>query len=248
MQREKLLSYLNQLLSIDLFYDYCPLGLQVEGKENVIKIVTAVTASLRAIDFATKHNADMLLVHHGIFWKNEADIVIGWKRKRLKKILEFDLNLVAYHLPLDAHPELGNNAQLAEKMQWKCEKITGEQGLLCVGELNNRMSLRNLEMQLERVLKRKPLVIGQPNKEIKKIAWCTGGGQNFFLEAIAQGVDVFVTGEVSEAQYHFANETDVAFVSAGHHATERYGIWALGAHIHRKFNLEVIYFDEENPI
>ncbi|MBN3859403.1 Nif3-like dinuclear metal center hexameric protein [Neisseriaceae bacterium PsAf] len=248
MKREKLLNYLNQLLNIDLFSDYSPLGLQVEGKEEVLKIVTAVTASLKAIDFATKNNVDMLLVHHGMFWKNEADVVTGWKKKRLQELLKFDLNLVAYHLPLDAHPELGNNAQLAKKMQWVCQKTTGEQGLLCVGELINKMSLNNLEMQLEIELKRKPLVIGRPNKEIKKIGWCTGGGQNFFLEAIAQDVDVFVTGEASQAQYHFANETDVAFISAGHHATERYGVLALGEHIQEKFGLEVIFFDEKNPI
>lgn len=248
MQRETLLNWCQENLQAAQFKDYAPNGLQVEGEKQIEKIITSVTASLAAIEFAIAQKAQMLLVHHGLFWKSEPIVITGWKKQRIAKLLANEINLVAYHLPLDAHPKWGNNAQLAEKMGWQCIEQIGEQNLLNIGTLPEQQTLSLLANQLETVLQRKPIVVGNLSGSLKKIAWCTGGAQSFFQQAIDAGVDAFITGEISEAQYHLANETGVAFISAGHHATERFGIQTLGEQLTKEFSLTHQFFDENNPV
>lgn len=246
--RENLLSWCQENLQVAQFKDYAPNGLQVEGKEEIHKIITSVTASRAAIEFAREQNAQLLLVHHGLFWKSEPVVITGWKKQRIATLLANDINLVGYHLPLDAHQQFGNNAQLAAKMGWQFNHQLGEQNLLNIGFLpEQQQNLAALAQNIERVLQRKPQVIGHLSGSLKKIAWCTGGAQSFFQEAIDAGVDVFVTGEISEAQYHLAHETGVAFISAGHHATERFGVQALGEALAQTFSLVHQFFDENNP-
>lgn len=246
---QAILAWCDQQLQTHLYRDYAPNGLQVQGVADIYKIVTAVTASRAAIEFAVEQGAQMLLVHHGMFWKSEPISITGWKRERIATLLRHDVNLVGYHLPLDGHPQWGNNAQLAQKCGWLPESQFGEQNLLNVGTLpENQNTLAKLTMHLESVLQRQPTVIGHLSGSLKKVAWCTGGAQSFFQQAIDAGADVYITGEISEAQYHLAKETGVAFISAGHHATERYGVQALGAAIAHEFSVETSFFDEANPV
>ncbi|HFC8518444.1 Nif3-like dinuclear metal center hexameric protein [Neisseria weaveri] len=245
--RKAILNWCDEILQTHTFKDYAPNGLQVEGREDTEHIVTAVTASRAAIHYAVEQQADMLLVHHGMFWKSEPLTVTGWKKERIAALLKHDINMAGYHLPLDAHPELGNNAQLAAIMGWKTEYCCGEQNLLNIGVPVEPITLAGLGKKLSETLQRKPVVIGSADKPIKRIAWCTGGAQGFFQTASDEGVDVYVTGEISEAQFHLAQETGTAFISAGHHATERYGIQALGKEIAQKFDVKVDFFDEQNP-
>lgn len=245
--RRDFLTWCNETLQTALFKDYAPNGLQVEGREYIGKIVTSVTASRAAIDFAVEQKADLLLVHHGMFWKNELPTVTGWKQERIAALLRHDINMAGYHLPLDAHPTLGNNAQLADRLGFATEKRFGEQNLLNSGSLKQAKTLGALAAHIETVLQRKPVVIGKPEREIRRVAWCSGGAQGFFQTAIDEGVDLYLTGEISEAQYHLANETGTAFISAGHHATERYGVRALAESAAEVFGLEVCHFDENNP-
>ena len=245
--RREILAWCDETLQVGLFKDYAPNGLQVEGKEEIAKIATSVTASKAAIDFAVEQGADLLLVHHGMFWKSEPVTITGWKKARIETLLHHQINMAGYHLPLDAHPQLGNNAQLAEKLDWALEKQFGEQNLLNTGRLKTTQTLAQLSERIEAVFGRKPTVIGDFEREINRIAWCSGGAQGFFQTAVDEGVDAYLTGEISEAQYHLANETGVAFISAGHHATERYGVRALGDAVAEKFGIEVGHFDENNP-
>ena len=245
--RQEILDWCSETLQPSMFQDYAPNGLQVEGKENIHTIVTAVTASLAAIEYAVSKNADMLLVHHGYFWRSEPITITGWKKLRIATLLQHQINMVGYHLPLDAHSTLGNNAQLAQLLGWKLESLAGEQNLLNIGRLNQPCTLDQLADDLTTKLQHKPIIIGDSNKLLHRIAWCTGGAQNFFQVAIEAGVDVFVTGEISESQYHMAQESGVAFISAGHHATERYGVQALGAALAKRFNMDIYFFDEKNP-
>lgn len=245
--RQEILDWCHEALQVDAFKDYAPNGLQVEGRETVETIVTSVTASKAAIDFAAARQADMLLVHHGMFWKSEPVTITGWKKDRIGALLQHQINMAGYHLPLDAHPEWGNNAQLAAVLGWETERRCGEQNLLNIGRLKTEQTLAQFSDGIERVLGRKPVVVGDADKAIKRIAWCTGGAQGFFQDAIDQGADVYLTGEISEAQYHLANECGVAFVGAGHHATERYGVQALGRALQKAFGVRVYHFDENNP-
>ncbi|QEY23693.1 Nif3-like dinuclear metal center hexameric protein [Neisseria animalis] len=246
--RQEILAWCDETLQAAAYKDYAPNGLQVEGREEVAKIVTSVTASKAAIDFAVAEHADMLLVHHGMFWKSEPLTITGWKKARIETLLKHQINMVGYHLPLDGHAELGNNAQLAKQLGWQTEACFGEQNLLNIGSTAQVQTLAQFADGLESVLRRKPLVIGDLDKQIKRVAWCTGGAQGFFQEAIEAGADVYVTGEVSEAQYHLSNETGVAFVGAGHHATERYGVRVLGDALAHRFGVQVCHFDENNPV
>ncbi|WP_274585606.1 Nif3-like dinuclear metal center hexameric protein [Neisseria leonii] len=245
--RDELLAWCAQALNVAAFKDYAPNGLQVEGGHTVRRIVAAVTASKAAIDYAVAEGADMLLVHHGMFWKSEPVPLVGWKRQRIAALLAHNINLVGYHLPLDAHPEWGNNAQLAALMGWETEYTCGEQGLLSVGIWPQGGTLADLTAQLYGKLARAPVAAGDMGRTIRRLAWCTGGAQGWFQTALEQGVDAYVTGEISEAQFHLANETGVAFVSAGHHATERYGVQALAAALAAQFGVETVFFDEQNP-
>lgn len=245
--RQEILDWCDETLQVKLFKDYAPNGLQVEGRNEIRKIATSVTASLAAVEFAAEQGADLLLVHHGMFWKSEPVTVTGWKKTRIEMLLRHGINMAGYHLPLDAHPELGNNAQLAKLMEWETDYVCGEQGLLNIGRLKTPKNAQELLHALEAKLGRKPVAAGNCSREIRTVAWCTGGAQGFFQTALDEGIDAYITGEISEAQYHLANETGSLFVSAGHHATERYGVRALGAAAAAKFSLEVCGFDEENP-
>ena len=248
MQLFELRDYTAQLLQTQLFKDYCPNGLQVEGRAEVLKIATAVSASQAVIDAAAAWGADALLAHHGFFWRNEDAPIVGIKKNRIAKLLQHEMSLLAYHLPLDAHQQLGNNAELARLMGWQLVARHGDNNLLNVGELETTRSLANLLVQLSEKLHRVPQVIAGDGREIRRVAWCTGGAQGYFEQAIAHGVDAYITGEISEQSFHLAQESGVAFIAAGHHATEQFGIQALGAHLAEKFKLTHQFFNQDNPI
>ncbi len=240
--------YIGSLLEVNRFRDYCPNGVQVEGRSEVRRIATGVTASQLLLDSAAAWGADAIIVHHGYFWRGEDAAITGIKKRRVAHLLSHDLSLLAYHLPLDAHPELGNNAQLAKLMDWQERGRFGEQNIACFGELNRPQTLSELAGGLTQKLERVPLVIGEMSSQLKKIAWCSGAAQSYFEQAIALGVDVFVTGEISEQNVHLAQESGVAFISAGHHATERYGVMALGDNLADSLGLECRYFEQNNPV
>lgn len=240
--------YIASLLEPDRFRDYCPNGVQVEGKAEVRRIASGVTASQRLLKAATAWNADAILVHHGYFWRNEDAAVTGIKKQRLAYLLKHDVNLLAYHLPLDAHAELGNNAQLGKRLDFIEHGRFGEQDIACYGELAQAQTLAQLTQKIAHNLQRTPLVIGEGDPTIRRIAWCTGAAQGYFEAAIALGVDAFLTGEISEQNVHVAQETGVVFIAAGHHATERYGVQALGAHLAEHCGIEHRFFELENPV
>lgn len=248
MKLDALRDYNASLLQTGQFKDYCPNGVQVEGRTEVLRIATAVTASKQVLDEAIAWEADAILVHHGYFWRNEDACIVGVKKKRIAQLLKNDVSLLAYHLPLDAHPELGNNAQLGKLLGMAEQGRFGEQNIACFGALESPLTLTQFAHQVTQKLQRIPQVIGDGDKVIRRAAWCSGGAQGYFEAAIAQGVDAFLTGEISEQNYHIANETGVAFIAAGHHATERLGIRALGAHLVDRFQLEHRFFDQNNPI
>lgn len=248
MQRSEVLHALDSLLEPWRFKDYCPNGLQVEGRNDVRRIITGVTASAALIDAAIALQADTILVHHGYFWKNEDPRVLGMKKSRLARLLSHDINLIAYHLPLDAHPTLGNNAMLARVLGITPQGQGGEQNLLWHGELAQPMTLAAWAQHLETRLSRAPLVLGVPDKLIRRVGWCTGGAPGMFTDAVALGVDLYLTGEASEPCAHIAAETGVAFAAAGHHATERYGVQALGEHLADALGLDVRWMDIDNPV
>jgi dinuclear metal center YbgI/SA1388 family protein len=234
-------------LNVDRFKDYGPNGLQVEGRAEVRHLVCGVTASLALIEAAIAAGADAILVHHGLFWRGQDGRVTGWMKQRLARLLAADVSLLAYHLPLDAHAELGNNAQLGRVLGWQADGRFGEQDLGFIGAAAQPLSLQALGEQIEQGLGRAPVLAPGDGRVLKRIAWCTGGAQGYFEQAIAAGADVFVTGEISEPQAHLAAETGVAFVAAGHHATERYGVQALGQHLAQQFGLSQQFIDLPNP-
>jgi dinuclear metal center YbgI/SA1388 family protein len=248
MLLDELRDYNASLLQTDLFKDYCPNGLQVEGRAEVRRIATAVTASHAVLDAAILWGADAVLVHHGYFWRNEEAAIVGIKKRRIAQLLRNDVSLLAYHLPLDAHPELGNNAQLGKLLGLTEQGRFGEQNMVWAGVLAAPLPLAQFGLKIERGLQRKPQLIGDGEKLVRTVAWCSGGAQGYFEQAIARGVDAYLTGEISEQNFHLANETGVAFIAAGHHATEQFGIQALGAHLSAQFNLEHRFFDQANPV
>ena len=248
MKREELVDYLDGLLVPGKFRDYCPNGLQVEGCAEIVRLVAGVTASQALLDVAVARNADAILVHHGYFWKGEDGRVTGIRRKRLSSLLANDINLLAYHLPLDAHPELGNNAQLAQRLGWVEEGRFGEQDIAWLGSLVGPGTLAELAADVARVLGRAPLVIGEGSKLIRRIAWCSGGAQSYFEQAIALGVDAYLSGEISEQTVHLARESGVAYLAAGHHATERFGVQALAEHVAQQFGIACEFVDLDNPV
>lgn len=248
VQLNELTHYTQQLMQVERFKDYCPNGLQVEGRAEIRKIVTGVTASMALLEAAYLAGADLILVHHGYFWRNEDARIIGIKRNRIAFLLENHLNLMAYHLPLDAHPELGNNVQLGKLLGLSPITYAGELELVAYGELDQAVTLNDFAAMIEKRLQRQPLIIGNPQQRIKKVAWCTGGAQGYIDKAIEMGADVFVSGEISEQTTHQALESGVSYISAGHHATERYGIQALGEHLAEKYNLLHEFVDIINPV
>lgn len=247
MKREELARYLDNLLDAARFRDYCPNGLQVEGRAEIRRVVTGVTASQALVEAAIARQADALIVHHGWFWRGEDGRVTGFRHKRMKALLLADINLFGYHLPLDAHPELGNNAQLAQLLGWQASGRFGEQDIGWHGTLPAPQSLAELSASIGAKLERPPLAIGEPERRIERLAWCTGGAQGYFEQAIALGVDAFISGEISEQTVHLARETGVAYLACGHHATERYGATALAEHL-RTLGLEAEFVDIGNPV
>ena len=248
MQRDDLARYLDQLLEVPRFRDYCPNGLQVEGRAGVSRLVTGVSASQALIEAAIGAGADALLVHHGYFWKSEDGRITGTRRRRIGLLLQHDISLFAYHLPLDAHPQHGNNAQLGALLGLTEKGRAGEHNIVAHGCTAATQPLAAFAAHIESRLGRAPTVIGDPAQRIARIAWCTGGAQGYFEDAIALGVDAFITGEISEPQVHLARESGVAFIAAGHHATERFGVQALGAHLAARFGIEHRFIDVPNPV
>jgi len=246
--RTEIESYLNTLLEVGNFKDYGPNGLQVEGKEGIGKVVSGVTASLALIEAAVARQADAVLVHHGLFWKGYDGRITGWMKKRIELLLANQINLLAYHLPLDAHPYLGNNAQFGHRLKFTADGRFGEQALGFIGTPSQPLTTAALGALLKFRLNRDPIVVdGAPGRPLRRVAWCTGGAQGYFEAAIAAGADAYITGEISEPQAHLARETGVSFFACGHHASERYGAPALGAHIAEKFGLEHEFIEIDNP-
>ena len=230
--------------------DYCPNGLQVEGRPQVRRIVSGVTASQALLDAAVEAGADVVLVHHGYFWKGENPCVTGMKRRRLHTLLANDMSLLAYHLPLDVHADVGNNVQLAAQLGITVEgplEPENPSTVCLVGSLAEAMTAEDFARHVHQVLGREPLLIAGEGM-IRRVGWCTGGGQGYIDQAIAAGVDLYLTGEASEQTCHSAQENGISFIAAGHHATERYGVQALGEYLARRFAIEHVFIDCPNPI
>ncbi|HWS75977.1 MAG TPA: Nif3-like dinuclear metal center hexameric protein [Quisquiliibacterium sp.] len=240
--------FAGELLAAARFKDYCPNGLQVEGEGPIRRMVSGVTASETLIRAAIERDAQALLVHHGYFWRGEDPRLLGTRRRRIALLLEHGLHLFAYHLPLDVHPELGNNAQLARVLGWKVDGRFGEDGLGCWHELARPMSPAALAARVSRRLGQRALSVGNPPAVIRRVAWCTGAAQDLLEQAIAVGADAFVSGEISERTTHLAREAGVLYLSAGHHATERFGVQALGERLAAEFGFEHVFVDDPNPV
>ena len=249
MQRNSFLAHLNEWLQPELVNDYCPNGLQVEGARTIQKIVTGVTASQALIDAAIAVKADTILVHHGYFWKGEAEPIVGMKGKRIRSLIENNINLIAYHLPLDIHPEFGNNAQLLKLLNTHSSSAIDlpPNGILQLGEFAEPITGTALAQRIEQQLKRPLVASVHSDSKINSVAVCTGGGQGFIEQALAAGADAFITGEVSEQTIHVARECGIQFFAAGHHATERYGVRALGERIAEQLGIAVEFIDIDNP-
>ncbi|HJV74546.1 MAG TPA: Nif3-like dinuclear metal center hexameric protein [Noviherbaspirillum sp.] len=250
VNRDNFAKYLEQALDITRFRDYCPNGLQVEGRPRIQRLVTGVTANLALIEAAIEVGADTILVHHGYFWRGEDARVVGPKKNRLKLLLENDINLFAYHLPLDAHPVLGNNAQLAKRLGLVAEGHFGEDGIGWLGSLedSNIKTVGDLVRVIQLQLGRAPLLIGDPMQPLERVGWCTGAAHNMLADAIAAGATAYLSGEISEPIVHLAREAGVAYIACGHHATERYGVQALGMHLAEQFSIDHRFIDIANPV
>lgn len=247
VHRDEISNYLNAFLEVDRFSDYGPNGLQVEGRPGIARIVTGVTASLAFIEAAGAAQADAVLVHHGLFWRGQDGRITGWMKQRVAALLSRDLNLFAFHLPLDAQPEVGNNAQLAARLGFTPQARFGDRDLGMIGTPSQALPLAGLAAWVQSRLGRVPTLAPGDGRTIRRVAWCTGGAQGYFEAAIAAGADAYLTGEISEPQAHIAHETGVAFLACGHHATERYGAPALGEHLARKFGLQHEFIEIDNP-
>ena len=252
MQLNELVSYTNRLLAIENFSDYCPNGLQVQGRAEVQTLVGGVTACQALLDAALERQADAVLVHHGYFWKGEDPCIVGIRYQRLRTLIRHDLSLLAYHLPLDAHPLYGNNIQLAARLNLTIEGCFGPPGrgpaIGCIGALAQPASGAEFAARIATTLDRPPLHIPGTAPLIHRLAWCTGAAQSYLEAAIEQKVDAFLTGEISEPAVHLARESGLHYFAAGHHATERYGVQALGTHLAEQFGLQFTFVDIANPV
>ncbi|MBC7499579.1 MAG: Nif3-like dinuclear metal center hexameric protein [Herminiimonas sp.] len=250
IDRDMFAKYLADTLDSNRFRDFCPNGLQVEGRKEIASLVTGVTASIALIEAALDVKADAIVVHHGYFWRGEDARVIGQKQRRLKLLLAHDVNLFAYHLPLDMHPQLGNNAQLAIQLGLHDHGRFGEDDIGWLGAAaDSRLrSVGDLAARIEARLGRAPLVIGDPAQPLGQVGWCTGAAQNFLGDAIAAGASTYLSGEISEQTVHLARESGVAYLACGHHATERYGVQALGQDLAEKFRIAHRFIDIANPV
>jgi len=246
-----LVSELAGLLDVKQFNDYCPNGLQIEGRPEVRRVVTGVTANQALIDEAVRLQADAILVHHGYFWRGEEPVLCGMKRRRIKTLLDHDISLLAYHLPLDAHAVLGNNAQLGRLLGWETtEPLTlhNKRPMGLVAELAEPLSAARLRTRLAERLHREPMHIDGGPSKIRRVAWCTGAAQSYIHHALSAGADAFISGEISEPTTHIAREEGIHYFAAGHHATERYGVQALGQWLVERFDLEHHYIEIDNPV
>lgn len=250
VQLKDLLNYSNNMLEIERFKDYCPNGLQVEGKAEINTIISGVTASQALIDAAIKEKADILLVHHGYFWKGEDMRITGLKYQRIRSLIDSGMSLLAYHLPLDAHPLYGNNAKLAEILDLEIAGSfpSGSDAVGMYGRLKTAISATEFSQKIISTLGREPLHIGGNSEQIQSVAWCSGAAQGYIEAAAELGVDAYLTGEISEQTVHIARESGVHFYAAGHHATERYGVQALGEHLAAHFDVSHKFIDIPNPV
>lgn len=250
VQLKDLLNYSNNVLEIERFQDYCPNGLQVEGKQDVKNIVSGVTACQALIDAAIAEKADVLLVHHGYFWKGEDARITGLKYQRVRSLIESGTSLLAYHLPLDAHPLYGNNAKLAEMLDLHIAGTfpSASDAVGLYGTLKTPMSAADFSQKITTTLNREPLHIGEKSEQIHTIAWCSGAAQGYIEAAAELGVDAYLSGEISEQTVHIARECGIHFFAAGHHATERYGVQAFGEHLASHFGLNHQFIDIPNPV
>ncbi|MCE3044763.1 Nif3-like dinuclear metal center hexameric protein [Legionella sp. 16cNR16C] len=249
--RKNFVEYVNNLLAIASFNDYAPNGLQVEGRSEINRICTAVTASAEAIERAAQFGADALIVHHGYFWKGEPAVITGSKYKRIAELIRHQINLLAYHLPLDCHPQLGNNACIANLLQLDeidQHGVSGTPGLLWTGSFPLPKTADEVTLLLADKLGRKPVLVEGAEHSITRIAWCSGAAQDYIEQAGALGVDAYISGEISERTYYQAKELGIHYFSAGHHATERFGIQTLGEHLAQHFNLQYQFIDSLNPV
>lgn len=250
VQLSELVRYCDALLDVPAFRDYSPNGLQVEGRGDVNRLVSGVTASAAFLDRATDVGADAVLVHHGYFWKGESPRIVGPKARRLRTLLRHEVSLLAYHLPLDAHLALGNNTCLGERLGVREEgraEAGGVSGLLAYGRLGRDMAPDELGAQLKETLGRSPLHVGEGPGRIRRVAWCTGAAQDFLGVAVELGADAYISGEISERTTHEAREYGIHYFAAGHHATERFGVQALGEHLAAEFGIEHEFVDVDNP-
>jgi len=241
----------NKILRPWEFNDYCPNGLQIEGRQEISRLVSGVTACQDLLDKAVEEGADAILVHHGYFWKGEDPTLTGRRRQRTATLIKHDINLLAYHLPLDAHPEFGNNAQLAKRLGLETLGSLGGEDRSIVGNWGNfsaPLTGEELGSLLKQVLGREPLHIVGTNNQISRVAWCTGAAQGYIEQAIEQGVEAYITGEVSESTVHIAREAGIHFFAAGHHVTERYGVQALGTKLAQQLGIEHQFIDIDNPV
>ena len=246
--RQRVADYLSQCLSPERFANYCANGLQVEGSPRVAVVASGVTASAAFVRAALRAGADTLLVHHGWFWRGDDPRVLGPHRERLALVLGGRLNLFAYHLPLDVHPEVGNNTQLGLRLGWTVDGRFGQEGLGCWHRLAQPLAVPELGARLTQVLGREPLVLGPSRRRVRRVAWCTGAAQDMLAQAAQAGADAFISGEVSERTTHLARELGIAYFAAGHHATERYGVQALGERLAAAFGLRHRFIDDPNPV
>lgn len=244
-----LLNYLDQALMPENYQDYCPNGLQIEGTSNIKRIIGGVSLSMELIDKAIDDQAEAIIVHHGIFWRKDDYTLIGVKKQRIEKLIQHKINLYAYHLPLDNHITLGNNIGLARLLEIEVQGQCGEQGLIWYGQLARAIPLIEFCQIIADKLDRQPLCFSHDeHKMVTKVAWCTGGADGFFIDAIKLGVDVYISGEAAEPTMALAKESKVAFISAGHYASERYGIQALINHVSQHFDLPAKYIELYNPV
>jgi dinuclear metal center YbgI/SA1388 family protein len=247
--RDELTNFLASELDITRFRDYCPNGLQVEGKDRVGLIVSGVTASMALLEAAIDSGADAVIVHHGYFWRGDDARVVGLLKNRLQLLLTHEVNLYAYHLPLDAHPVLGNNAQLGSLFGFQPTSRFGDQDLGWVGKPQvDIKTVWDLGSHIQQKLGREPMLIGDPDTLLNRVAWCTGAAQSMFADAISAGADVYISGEISEQTVHLSRESGVPYLACGHHATERYGVQALGEHVAKQFGVRHQFIDIHNPV
>jgi len=247
MTREEVRGLLDAWLEPARFRDYCPNGLQVEGRSEIRNVISGVTASLALIEAAVAAQADALLVHHGLFWKGDDMRITGPKKRRIELLIKHDINLFAYHLPLDAHPEMGNNASLARQLGFSLTGRFADQEIGFLGELPQAMAAGALSAQVGERLGRPTLLVGDAARPVRKVAWCTGGAQGYFEQAIACGCELYLSGEISEQTTHLARESGVPYIAAGHHATERYGVQAVGERLARETGIAHRFIEIDNP-